>query len=556
MRIVSKTALPQDGLRYFDLKMPLVHNFVLGNGCVVHNCGVGVGFSVERQYVNQLPVVAENFYKSSVVLKVRDSKIGWATAFKELIALLYTGMVPTWDLSLIRPAGTPLKTFGGRASGPGPLNELFAFAARLFQNAAGRKLTSIECHDLMCKVADVVVVGGVRRSAMISLSNLSDDRMRAAKTGDFGKENGQRYLANNSAVYTERPEVGTFLKEWVSLYDSKSGERGIFNRAAATEAAKRTERRKWEGIEFGCNPCGEILLRSNGLCNLTEVICRPQDSESDLRRKVRLATIMGTIQATLTDFRYLRRDWKKNADEERLLGVSLTGIMDCPLMSRPTAELLTGLKQVALDTNAEWADRLGIARSAAITCVKPSGTVSQLVDSAPGIHPRYSPYYMRSVRNDQKDPVSDLLKAAGIPFEPDVTKPNHVDVFYFPMKAPATSVCRDELTAVDQLEIYLMYRRHWCEHNPSCTVYVREKEWLDVAAWVYKNFDEVCGVSFLPHTSHTYQQAPYAELTEDEYAKAVGKFPAVDWGQLHVFEHDDRTVNVKELACSAGHCEL
>ena len=342
-------------------------------------CGVGVGFSVERQYVNQLPVVAENFYKSSVVIKVRDSKIGWATAFKELIALLYTGMVPTWDLSLIRPAGTPLKTFGGRASGPAPLGDLFFFTTRLFQNAAGRKLTSIECHDLMCKVADVVVVGGVRRSAMISLSNLSDDRMRAAKTGDFGKENGQRYLANNSAVYTERPEVGTFLKEWVSLYDSKSGERGIFNRAAATEAAKRTERRKWEGIEFGCNPCGEILLRSNGLCNLTEVICRPQDSESDLRRKVRLATIMGTIQATLTDFRYLRRDWKKNADEERLLGVSLTGIMDCPLMSRPTAELLAGLKQVALDTNAEWADRLGIARSAAITCVKPSGTVSQLV---------------------------------------------------------------------------------------------------------------------------------------------------------------------------------
>lgn len=519
-------------------------------------CGTGVGFSVERQYINQLPVVAENFYRSGIVLKVRDSKIGWATAFKELIALLYTGMIPAWDLSAVRPAGSLLKTFGGRASGPAPLNELFAFTVRLFQNAAGRKLTSIECHDLMCKVADVVVVGGVRRSAMISLSNLSDDRMRTAKTGDFGKENGQRYLANNSAVYTETPEVGTFMKEWHSLYESKSGERGIFNRAAATQAAKRAGRRKHEGVEFGVNPCAEIILRSKGLCNLTEVVCRPTDSESDLRRKVRLATILGTLQATLTDFRYLRKDWKKNADEERLLGVSLTGIMDCPLMSAPTVESLTRLKQVALGTNVEWAAKLGINVSASVTCVKPSGTVSQLVNSSAGIHPRYSHYYMRSVRNDQKDPVSDLLKAAGVPHEPDITKPNHVDVFYFPQKAPTTSVTREEMSAITQLELYLMYRRHWCEHNPSCTVYVREKEWFRVAAWVYEHFDEICGVTFLPYTSHAYQQAPYSELTEGEYKKLVTAFPQVSWEQLSTFEHEDRTVNMKELACHAGHCEI
>jgi len=519
-------------------------------------CGTGVGFSVERQYINQLPVVAENFYRSEIVLRVRDSKIGWASAFKELIALLYTGMVPSWDLSLVRPAGSPLRTFGGRASGPGPLNELFVFTVRLFQGAAGRKLTSLECHDLMCKVADVVVVGGVRRSAMISLSNLSDDRMRAAKTGDFGKEHGQRYLANNSAVYTEKPEVGTFMKEWLSLYESKSGERGIFNRAAATLAAKRTGRRKHDGIEFGVNPCAEIILRSKGLCNLTEVVCRPDDSEASLSRKVRLATILGTLQATCTDFRYLRKDWKRNADEERLLGVSLTGIMDCPLLNTPTADLLGRLKQVALDTNAEWAAKLGINPAAAVTCVKPSGTVSQLVDSAAGIHPRFAQYYMRSVRNDQKDPVSDLLKKVGVPHEPDVTKPNHVEVFHFPQQAPPSSVTRTELSAIDQLNLYLVYRLHWCEHNPSCTVYVREHEWFQVAAWVYEHFNDVCGVTFLPYTDHGYQQAPFTELTKDEYDRAVSAFPRVDWDQLPAFEHDDSTASTKELACSAGVCEI
>jgi ribonucleoside-triphosphate reductase (thioredoxin) len=522
-------------------------------------CGTGVGFSVERQYINQLPVVAENFYKSSVILKVRDSKIGWATAFKELIALLYTGMIPTWDLSLVRPAGSPLKTFGGRASGPGPLDELFTFAVRLFQNAAGRKLTSLECHDLMCKVADVVVVGGVRRSAMISLSNLSDDRMRNAKNGKWWEENGHRALANNSAVYTEKPEIGMFMKEWLTLYESRSGERGIFNRAEATETAKRTGRRKWEGVEFGVNPCGEIVLRSKGLCNLTEVIVRPKDTPATLKHKVRLAAILGTLQATLTDFRYLRKDWKKNAEEERLLGVGLGGIMDNPLMSNNTpklAALLDDLRLYVLEVNKEWAEKLGINPSVATTCVKPSGTASQLVDCSSGIHPRFSRYFMRSVRNDAKDPVGTLLKACSVPNEPDITKPNDVDVFYFPIQCPATSVCRKDLTAVQQLEIYLTYKLHWCEHNPSCTIYVRENEWLEVAAWVYKNFNEIGGVSFLPYTDHVYKQPPYAELNKEEYEKAVASFPVVDWGKLPDYEKDDRTTAMKELACSAGQCDI
>jgi len=521
-------------------------------------CGTGVGFSVERQYTDQLPVVAENFYPSSVVLKVRDSKIGWATAFKELIALLYTGMVPTWDLTKIRPAGSILKTFGGRASGPEPLNQLFVFTTKLFQRAAGRKLKSIECHDLMCKVADVVVVGGVRRSAMISLSDLFDDQMRVAKSGQWWEADGQRGLANNSAVYIEKPPIEIFMKEWVALHESKSGERGIFNRKAATLAAKKTGRRKWEGIDFGCNPCAEILLRSKGFCNLTEVVCRPSDSESDLVRKVRLATILGTLQATLTKFRYLRKAWQKNAEEEALLGVSLTGIMDNQMMVDADPEMLARLKRVALDTNAEWAPRLGVNVSAAVTCVKPSGTVSQLVDSAPGIHPRYAHHYMRGVRNDQKDPVADLLKACGVPYEPDVTKPNDVDVFYFPVESPLTSVVRTQLDAIGQLELYYRYRSFWCEHNPSCTVYVRPHEWLKVAAWVYEHFDDICGVSFLPFAEddHSYKQPPFSELTETQYHEAVLQFPTVDWNQLSTFELEDRTTNAKELACSAGHCEI
>jgi ribonucleoside-diphosphate reductase alpha chain len=522
-------------------------------------CGTGVGFSVERQYVNQMPIVSENFYPSLSVIRVKDSKIGWASSLKELIQLLYAGLIPQWDLSAIRPKGAPLKTFGGRASGPQPLEDLFKFCVATFQKSAGRKLTSIECHDIMCKIADVVVSGGVRRSAMISLSNLSDDRMRAAKTGQWWNENVQRALANNSAVYTEKPDIGIFMKEWLSLYESKSGERGIFNRAAATKQAKRTERRKWEGYEFGTNPCGEIILRSKGFCNLTEVVVRADDTLASLKKKIQLAVILGTLQSTLTSFRYLRKDWQKNAEEERLLGVSLTGLMDNRMMSTNSGELsawLTVLKEYAIKVNAEWAQKLGISPATAITCIKPSGTVSQLVDCSPGIHMRWSRYLMKAVRNDKKDPLGALLKDCGVPNEPDVTKENDVDVFFFPLESPKTSVTRNDRTALEQLELYLTYKRHWCEHNPSCTIYVKESEWLKVGAWVYEHFDEIGGISFLPHTEHAYRQPPLRELTQQEYEKALADFPEIDWDRLPEFETTNCTEIVPELACSAGTCEV
>lgn len=519
-------------------------------------CGTGVGFSVERQHIANMPTVAENFYATETVLQVRDSKIGWATAFKELIALLYSGMVPSWDVSQVRPAGAPLKTFGGRSSGPEPLIDLFKFTINTFKRAAGRKLTSVECHDIMCKIGEIVVVGGVRRSAMISLSNLSDDRMRAAKTGQWWEEFPHRAMANNSAVYSEKPDLGIFMKEWSALYESKSGERGIYNRQASALKAKESGRRKWDKIDFGTNPCGEIILRNMGFCNLTEVVIRPTDKVPDLRRKVRLATILGTLQSTLTDFRYLRKGWQKNAEEERLLGVSLTGIMDNPLTANPKKSLLELLKKTAIDTNKKWAARLGINQSVAITCVKPSGTVSQLVNSASGIHPRYAEFYSRSVRHDRRDPITQLLMDAGIPNEPEVKTPNDVVVFYFPIASPVASVKRSGVTAIDQLESYLLYRKYWCEHNPSCTVYVRENEWLAVGAWVFTHFNEIGGVSFLPHSDHIYKQAPYTEISDADYRKQVASFPVIDWDKLSTYEKDDRTLGAQEPACVAGTCEI
>jgi ribonucleoside-triphosphate reductase len=523
-------------------------------------CGTGVGFSVERQYVNQMPLIAEDFYPTDTVIKVKDSKIGWASAYRELIQLLYAGLIPTWDTSAVRPKGARLKTFGGRASGPEPLHALFKFTTRIFQGAAGRKLTSVECHDIMCTIADVVVSGGVRRSAMISLSNLSDDRMRSAKSGQWWIENGQRALANNSAVYSEKPGMLQFLKEWTALYESRSGERGISNRAAYTLQSKRTGRRKTDGIEFGTNPCGEIILRSQQFCNLSEVVVRPSDTRDDLMRKVKIATYIGTLQTTMTNFRYLRSKWKKNTEEERLLGVSLTGVMDHPLLSEnleEAAQLLRELKEYAVLVNLEFSEKMGINPSVAITCNKPSGTVSQLVDSSSGIHVRYSEYILRAVRNDIKDPVGKLLKTCGIPCEPDVSKPNDTEVFYFPLKSPKTSKTRNSLNAVQQLEMYLLYKLNWCEHNPSCTIYIKEHEWLEVAAWVYRNFDEIAGISFLPSTDHVYAQAPYQELSESEYQKAIESLPQIDWNRLSEFESTDEAVTAhKELACSGGVCEL
>ena len=563
----------------FCVVEPTTHTFTLSDGIVTGNCsyvaiddprafdeamyismcGVGLGFSVERQYVKQLPTVAENFYHEETTIKVKDSKIGWATGFRQLIALLYGGLIPKWDLFSVRPAGSLLKTFGGRASGPEPLDRLFKFTVELFKGAAGRKLTSIECHDLMCFVADVVVSGGVRRSAMISLSNLSDDRMRNAKTGQWWIENPQRALANNSAVYTEKPEMAMFMREWLSLYESRSGERGIFNREAATKQAIAGARRKWKDIEFGVNPCGEIILRSKGLCNLTEVVVRPGDTKRILMEKVRKAAILGTLQATLTEFRYLRKEWQKNAEEERLLGVSLTGIMDNRLLSSngpELAALLDELRTHAIETNKEWAGKMGISPSVAVTCVKPSGTVSQLVNSSSGIHSRFSRWMLRSVREDRKNPVGAFLKAAGVPHEPEASKPDDVDVFYFPLESPEGSVYRNDLTAIQQLELYLTYKQHWTEHNPSTTIYVRDHEWLEVAAWVYRHFDFIGGIAFLPHTNHIYKQAPYTEIDEAAYKEAVSKMPVIDWSKLPDFEKEDNTTAMKEIACSNGVCSL
>lgn len=520
-------------------------------------CGTGVGFTVERQEVTKLPPVPEELFETDTTICVRDSKIGWATSFRELISLLYSGRIPKLDTSKLRPAGARLKTFGGRSSGPKPLEDLFDFTISLFKRAIGRKLSSLEAHDLVCKIADVVVVGGVRRSALISLSNLSDERIRNAKNGQWWEDNVQRALANNSVAYTEKPEIEIFLKEWLSLIESKSGERGIFNRVAAIKQVAQTDRRDLN-YSFGTNPCGEIILRPQEFCNLSEVVIRSSDTFEDLKEKVRLATIIGTFQSTLTNYRYLRPQWKRNVEEERLLGVSLTGIMDHPILNTNSVTAsfwLFDLKQVAIETNKEWADKLGINPSASITCVKPSGTVSQLVDSASGIHARFAPYYIRTVRADKLDPISKFLVESGVPCEDDITKPDKTNIFSFPMKAPETAIYTRDRTAIEQLEHYLMVRTCWCEHNPSITVYVKQEDWLEVGSWVYKNFDSLCGVSFLPQSDHIYKQAPYQEITQDQYLKMVETFPTLDWGKLQL-EETDNTTATKELACVAGICEI
>jgi ribonucleoside-diphosphate reductase alpha chain len=521
-------------------------------------CGTGVGFSVERQYINQLPEVPEKMFESDTTIVVRDSKEGWAKALRQLIVLLYSGEIPKWDTSRIRKAGSRLKIFGGRASGPGPLEELFRFVVMIFKHAQGRKLTSLECHDIMCKVGDAVVVGGVRRSAMISLSNLSDDRMRNAKSGEWWKFNPQRTLSNNSAVYTEKPEVGMFMKEWLSLYESKSGERGIFNRQAAKRKASENGRRD-ANYDFGTNPCSEIILRPNQFCNLTEVVVRSSDSTKSLHTKIKLATILGTFQATLTHFPYLRKIWIKNTEEERLLGVSLTGILDNKLLNdyedKKLPILLESLRETAISTNKEMAVILGIPASTAITCVKPSGTVSQLVNSASGIHPRHSPYYIRRVRGDVKDPLVQTMSVSGFAWEPDVLRPNDISVFAFPQKAPEGAITRKDLTPIEHLKLWLVYQRHWCEHKPSITVSVKEQDWPTVGAWVWENFNELSGVSFLPEEDHIYDQPPYEEITKEKYEELLDKLPKTfDWDS--VVEDDDNVEGAQQLACVSSTCEL
>jgi ribonucleoside-triphosphate reductase (thioredoxin) len=539
--------MPVDDVKSFDEAM-----FIL-------LCGTGVGFSVERQYINKLPEVPELLFVSDDVITVHDSKEGWAKALRKLIALLYAGEIPTWDVSKVRPAGAKLKTFGGRASGPAPLVELFKYVVSKFSDAKGRKLSSIEVHDIMCKIGEVVVVGGVRRSAMISLSNLSDDRMRNAKSGMWWEHQGQRALANNSVAYTEQPDMETFMREWLSLVESKSGERGIFSRIASRKQAAKNGRRNIEH-EFGTNPCSEILLRPNQFCNLSEVVVRATDSIEDLERKVRLATIIGTVQSTLTNFPYLRKIWTKNTEEERLLGVSLTGILDNKLLTTANAGLeatLERLKDVAIATNAEWAERLDIPVSTAISCVKPSGTVSQLVDSASGIHARHSAYYVRTVRGDNKDPLTQFMKDQGIPSEPCVMKPDSTTVFSFPQKSPEGAITRNDMSAIEQLDFILTYQRHWTEHKVSCTVTVKENEWMEVGAYVYKHFDEMSGVSFLPHSDHTYQQAPYQDCTKHEYEMLLSVMPdKIDWAKLSEYETEDTSKGTSTFACSGGTCEI
>ena len=522
-------------------------------------CGTGVGFSVERQYIDKLPEIPEKLFKSQTTIVVRDSKEGWAKAFRMLVALLYAGEVPDYDVSMIRPAGARLKTFGGRASGPAPLVDLFKFTINMFKGATGRKLNSYECHSIMCKIGEIVVVGGVRRSAMISLSNLSDIRMRHAKTGQWWETAPHMALSNNSVAYTDKPDSETFLREWTSLVESKSGERGIFNRVSAQKQAAKNGRRNPD-YEFGTNPCSEIILRPHQFCNLTEVVIKEHDTDEDLDRKVRLATILGTAQATLTDFPYLRKIWKSNTREERLLGVSLTGIMDnihtnCFLVNM--RERLTRLKQIAIDTNKKYAKRFGIEESTAITCVKPSGTVSQLCDSASGIHARHSRYYIRTVRGDNKDPLTKFMIDQGVPSEPCVMKPDTTTVFSFPMMSPSGSRLRNDLSAVEQLDNSLIYQEHWCDHKPSVTVTVKEEEWLDVGAFVFKHFDKMSGVSFLPHSDHVYQQAPYQECTEDEYDAMLLKMKnRIDWSKLRDYESVDTTAGSQTMACSGDSCEI
>ena len=556
--------LPVDDPKSFDEAM-----FIL-------LCGTGVGFSVERQFISKLPEVPELFV-SDTIIHVKDSKEGWAKGFRQLLALLWAGEIPKWDVSKIRPAGARLKTFGGRASGPAPLVELFNFAVQTFKAAQGRKLSSIECHDLMCFIGQVVVVGGVRRSAMISLSNLSDDRMRHAKSGQWWETAGHRALANNSVSYTEKPDMETFMREWQALVESKSGERGVFNRQASKAQASKNGRRD-PNYEFGTNPCSEIILRPYQFCNLTEVVVRATDTIEDLERKVRMATILGTIQSTFTKFPYLRKVWTTNTEEERLLGVSLTGIMDNVLMTSKNvglAKTLEHLKSIAVETNKEWAERLDIPVAAAITCVKPSGTVSQLVDSASGIHARHSPYYVRTVRGDNKDPLTNFLKDQGVPSEPCERQSDTTTVFSFPVQSPSGSITRNDMTAIEQLEMWLMYQRHWCEHKPSVTISVRDEEWMEVGAFVYKYFDEMSGVSFLPHSDHTYQQAPYQETFKDKpvvgyryedgeeyvvtpsYEDLLAQMPTnIDWTKLSDYEKEDNTSGMQTMACTGDVCEM
>ena len=557
MMMTAGSALDRDNTCAYNCSyLPIDDPKAFDEAMMILLCGTGVGYSVEAKYTNKLPEIPEKLFDSEDIIKVHDSKEGWAKAFRKLLAMLYSGEVPKWDVSKVRPAGSRLKTFGGRASGPEPLVELFQFCVETFKKAAGRKLNTIECHDIMCKVADIVVSGGVRRSAMISLSDLQDDKMRHAKSGEWWTYSPHRALANNSAIYEEKPDTETFLREWLSLVESKSGERGIFSRQAATKHAAKNGRRDVDH-EFGTNPCSEIILRPYQFCNLTEVVVRSSDTEATLKNKVWAAAVLGTIQSTFTNFPYLRKVWQRNTEEERLLGVSLTGIMDAPITNKPDSKFLSVLRDHAVKTNKDWSEKLGIPQSTAVTCCKPSGTVSQLTDAASGIHARHSQHYIRTVRCDIKDPITKLMQDAGIPNEPEKFHPDRVVVFSFPMKAPPDAVTRNDMTAIEQLDMWKTYALNWTEHKPSVTISVRDNEWVSVGAWVYDNFDICSGISFLPHSDHIYDQAPYQDCTKEQYEELLAKMPkGVDWSQISTYESQDNTTGSQQLACTAGVCEV
>ena len=554
-------ALEKSNVAGYNCSFVAVNNVrAFWEGLSVLLCGTGLGFSVERQYIEKLPTIAEEFHETDTTIVVEDSKHGWVKSYKELISLLIGGQIPKWDMSKVRPAGARLKTFGGRASGPKPLEDLFRFTTNIFKKSAGRKLSSIECHDIMCMVGSVVVSGGVRRSAEISLSDLTDEKMRDAKTGAWWEQNSQRAMANNSVAYSEKPDIGIFMEEWLSLYKSKSGERGIFNRQAAKKTIEKLGDRRDASYDMSPNPCGEILLRDREFCNLSTVVIRPNDTQEELSRKIRLATILGTFQASLTYFPNISSEWKKNCEEEALLGVSLTGIMDNPMMfmkdHTKLGALLEKLKQVAIDTNKEFADKININRAAAITCVKPEGTCSQLCNTSSGIHARHSEYYIRTIRSDNKDPLCQMMIAMGFPHEPCVMKPEYTTIFSFPQSAVG-SVVRKDMTAIEQLEMWLVYKQHWTEHNPSITVTIKENEWMEVGAWVYANFDEICGVSFLPEDMGSYRQSPYQECTKEEYEAFMLKMPIdIEWSMLQEYEKVDTTTSNQTLACGSGGCEI
>jgi len=529
--------LPVDHMRSFDESMYILL------------CGTGVGFSCEQRYVSQLPSIPAQ-YPVSTTITVEDSKEGWCEAYKQLIANLYEGNVPTWDVSLVRPAGAPLKTFGGRASGPGPLVSLFEYTVAKFKHAEGRQLKPIEAHDIMCKIGEVVVVGGVRRSAMISLGDLGDYDHATAKSGAWWESHGERALSNNSAVYDSKPSIGAFMKEWLDIYNSHSGERGIFNREASQKQAAKWGRRDYD-VDYGTNPCSEIILKPYQFCNLSTVVVQAEDTLEDLKRKIRMASIMGTMQSTLTYFPYLRDIWRENTEAERLLGVSMTGILDNPLLFGAYNEVvLEELREEARKTNEYWAKVLGINPSTAVTCVKPEGTVSQLTQTSSGIHTGHSEFYIRRIRQDIKDPLTQFLISQGIAHEPCVMKPDSTVVFSFPQQSKG--LVRNDISAIRHLEIWLKFQRHYCEHKPSITVSVKEDEWLKVGAWVYEHFDECTGISFLPDDGGTYKQAPYEEITEEQFNAM--HMPVIDWSDF--VEYSDNVEGAQTLSCAAGGCSI